>query len=279
MKPCLYVAPAALVAGLLGAAPASAEPVSLKAFHSGKCLTPGGLGVADCAGKTSLDVSPGPGGAVMIRAGASCLFSNADGRFNWYNCNPNWNDQLWQWKEADGGAEAKVREEKWRQLRNVNSGKCLYSNSDGRFGVYDCNSKWSDQFWSTGTAPAAAKEPPPAAPRDCGMGADDPGCNVPKDGQLPILGTELKAALATIKAERNELVRKDLITTLFEKEKLTARQFVAIIEGFNNELTRMDVVRELAPKVSDPKNAVGYGAKFKNGLVRKDYLEVISGGS
>ncbi len=288
-----------------------AAPAAISAFHSELCLQ-GGPGVGRCAPQSALELMAAPGAdggphKVMIKnpRGNQCLYSNADGRFNWYNCNSAWSDQFWEpIAPPDAPGEVRGLSAGYRMLRASHSGKCLFSNKDKRFGVYDCNAKFTDQYWRLSgpgleiqaDAPEGAAKPPPEQPsappppatlplvapaaaavaRDCGTTATDPGCNTMKDGALPMAGDAFKAGMAAIGAERNELVRKDLITTLFGKEKLTAQQFIAIIGTFNNELTRMDVVRELAPNMVDAKNAVSFAPKFRNGLVRKDYLEVIS---
>jgi hypothetical protein len=135
---------------LTPAAARAEEDVRIKAFHSGRCLAPGGKpGVEECA-HAVLAIDPVPGtGRVMIRAGGNCLYSNRDGRFAWYACNPAYDDQQWEFTPLDPGADPIARSslDNFHMLRAVNSGKCLFSNQDGRFGVYACTSSYADQYW------------------------------------------------------------------------------------------------------------------------------------
>lgn len=126
-------------------------PTGLQAFHSGKCLRPGG-GDAACSPATDLDLLPLPqGGAQLRQRGANnCIYSNGDGRFAWYQCNAAWNDQHWYGSLPDASpGEVRPSGTRFRMLRSANSGKCLFSNRDGRFGVYTCTPAFVDQFWQT----------------------------------------------------------------------------------------------------------------------------------
>lgn len=126
------------------------------------------------------------------------------------------------------------------------------------------------------TPPAATPAPPPAAERDCGTGKDDPGCNTPRNGNLPMLADLYLGIFENLKATRNELVRKDMIVQTLEKQYVTARQFTAILDLFNNELVKMDVARAGAPKLVDPVRAIAYGPKIRNSLTRQEFLTLIN---
>ena len=127
-------------------------------------------------------------------------------------------------------------------------------------------------------APAApAPAPAPAAGRDCGTGRDDPGCNTPLKGVLPMLVDRYKPGMAALTSEPNELMRQDMLGSTIGKNTLTARQFKAFLALFENELTRLEVAKKYAPKVVDPDRALDAGATFSNNLVKKEYLALFGG--
>lgn len=121
----------------------------------------------------------------------------------------------------------------------------------------------------------------PAAPvvlaRDCGTGADDPGCSTQKDGAFPMDKDEFGGLMTALKSQRNEITRKEMALGALEDSRVTARQFGQIIALFVNELNRMEVVNERAARMVDPKRALGFAATFRNGLTAAEYTAVING--
>jgi len=125
---------------------------------------------------------------------------------------------------------------------------------------------------------AAAPVPAPAAvARDCGTGADDPGCNTQKEGAFAMDKDEFGGLMTALKAQRNEITRKEMALGSMENSFVTARQFGQIIALFNNELTRMEIVNERAARMVDPKRALGFSATFRNGITAGEYTAVING--
>jgi len=145
--------------------------------------------------------------------------------------------------------------------------------------------KWTGA-WRTTTFQKASQcdcaeaAPPPAPPaaRDCGTGKDDPGCNTPRNGVLPMLGERYTPGLKALTSEPNELVRQDLVTSLVGKNTLTTRQFKAFLDLFDNELVKLEVARAYAPKVVDPDRALGHAVTFQNGLLKKEYMALFGSG-
>ena len=71
------------------------------------------------------------------------IYSNKDGRFNSYGCNPQFKDQLFNIIRVASSAGGHKY-----SIRGVNSGKCIYSNgARSEFSHYDCNSEWDDQHF------------------------------------------------------------------------------------------------------------------------------------
>lgn len=116
---------------------------------------------------------------------------------------------------------------------------------------------------------------PAPPPRDCGTG-DDPGCAESRGGKHPIDRDELEGIMSALKATGNELVRKDQAIRMLEKSLITARQFGMVIALFNNELTRMDVVRALAGRMVDPRRSLRFASTFNNSLTAAEYTELVS---
>jgi hypothetical protein len=110
---------------------------------------------------------------------------------------------------------------------------------------------------------------------DCGTGDDDPGC-VKRGGRSPMDAGQFAGMMTALKATSNELVKKDMALTMLESSPITARQFGQVIAMFGNELTRMEVVRERAGQLVDPKNALGFASTFNNSLIAQEYVQVIS---
>jgi hypothetical protein len=127
-----------------------------------------------------------------------------------------------------------------------------------------------------GEPPPAQPREPPREPRDCGTGLDDPGCSALRDGRSPMDKTELEGMLAALTGTSNELVRKDMALEILGSSLVTARQFGRVMALFNNELTRLEVVRERADRMVDPKRALGLASTFNNSLNGKEYVEIVS---
>lgn len=117
---------------------------------------------------------------------------------------------------------------------------------------------------------------PAVAPRDCGTGPDDAGCNEAKDGRYAMDKDEFTGVMTALKATNNELVRADMAKKLLDGSRVTARQFGQLMALFNNELTRMDFVRERANRMVDPKRALGFASTFNNSLTAAEYAEHIA---
>jgi hypothetical protein len=113
------------------------------------------------------------------------------------------------------------------------------------------------------------------APRDCGTGADDPGCQERRDGRAPQDASAWKGMQANLRAERNELSRRDLAVELVGDGLLTAQQFTALLDTIGNELTRLELARSLVPHVVDPQRAIGYGSRFNNSINRREFIEAL----
>lgn len=114
-------------------------------------------------------------------------------------------------------------------------------------------------------------------PRDCGTGADDAGCQELKDGKAPMDADEFNGMMKALSGIRNELTRRDMVFQLLDKTPVTAHQFGRVIGLFSNELNRLQVVRERADRMVDPKRALGFASTFRNGLNAKEYTKIISG--
>lgn len=127
-------------------------------------------------------------------------------------------------------------------------------------------------------APVVAMPAPvivaPVVQRDCGTGPD-PGCNQSRDGAYPMDAATYRGLLESARATANEITKSEMIITSLGSQYVTARQFVAFLDLFRNELTKMDVARAAAPKVVDPSRALSYGPRIVNSITRQEFVELI----
>ena len=120
--------------------------------------------------------------------------------------------------------------------------------------------------------------PPPAPPpqRNCGTGADDPGCMQSRGGRWPMDADSFQGFLAATKGSFSDFSRRDMIIDVLSKNVVTARQFTTLLAGFNNDLVMMDVVRAGAVSVVDPMRALGYAARIRNEFTREEYTKILT---
>jgi hypothetical protein len=124
--------------------------------------------------------------------------------------------------------------------------------------------------------PVRPPQPPPGnAYRDCGTG-NDPGCAMMRNGVQAMDGTTYQGFLTSLRTNSNELVRADLVGTIVRNSGLTALQLAAVLDLFNNELTRLEVAKTCAPRVVNPQHALGFASKFNNTFTAQEYVQVMS---
>ncbi|MEW6435469.1 MAG: DUF4476 domain-containing protein [Myxococcota bacterium] len=123
--------------------------------------------------------------------------------------------------------------------------------------------------------PPGAPPPPPGGFRDCGTG-NDPGCGMSRNGQVPMDAATYDGFLVSLKANSNELVRADIVRTVMRSSALTALQLGAVLDLFQNELTRLDVAQTCAPRVVNPQHALGLAGKFQNTFNSQEYVRVMT---
>ncbi len=123
------------------------------------------------------------------------------------------------------------------------------------------------------------RPPPPVAVaqpvRDCGTGTD-PGCAVQRNGAFPMDAATFQGFMTALRSTRNELSREETVGTMFQRNACTALQLSQILDLFSNELTRLNVGKQAAPHVVDPSHALGFAAKFRNGLLGQEYTQTMA---
>jgi hypothetical protein len=167
---------------------------------------------------------------------------------------------------------------RWRMMRSVNSGRCLFSNRDGRFGAYNCTPRFTDQYWhgyGEGYAPPPSPPPQPTA-RDCGTGPGDAGCYESRNGQWAMDRDTWAGLQANVSSTPNELSKRDMIAGMLQNAYVTAQQFMWLLDQFSNELTRMELARTVASHVVDPRRALVYGPRFRNSFTREEFVRLMS---
>ncbi len=130
-------------------------------------------------------------------------------------------------------------------------------------------------------APAARPAPPPPPPpapvfRDCGVVANDPGCTMMRDGKYPMDAETWRGFYQSLKSQANELTREEMAEKMLKRNYLTAAQYGLVLDLFVNELTRLEVAKNAGTRVVNPQHALGFSAKWKNGLTAEEYTEMIA---
>lgn len=118
--------------------------------------------------------------------------------------------------------------------------------------------------------------PPGQAYRDCGTGPQDPGCGMQKNGRWSLDGRAWNGILISLRGQMNELVREQSVQSMLGPQVVTADQLGQLLDLFNNEITRLDVAKFMAPRVVNPLHALQFSTKFRNGLLGQEYTQVMS---
>ncbi len=124
--------------------------------------------------------------------------------------------------------------------------------------------------------PPAPPPPPGQAYRDCGTGPQDPGCSMQRNGRWPMDGRSWAGVVSSLRGTMNEITRQQMLESMLGNQAVTADQLGQVLDLFNNELTRLDVAKFLAPRVTNPMHALQFSNKFRNSLLGQDYVRVMS---
>ncbi|HEY1086515.1 MAG TPA: hypothetical protein VGE37_02430, partial [Archangium sp.] len=131
--------------------------------------------------------------------------------------------------------------------------------------------------------PPGNRPPPPGPPpgqyqqaRDCGMGPQDPGCMMSRNGLWAMDATTWNGFYGALRGQNNEIVRQQMCNDMLRNQALTALQLGMVLDLFNNELTRLDVAKTAASRVVNPMHALGFSSKFRNSILAQDYVSVMS---
>lgn len=138
-----------------------------------------------------------------------------------------------------------------------------------------------------GQPPPPPGPPPPVSPgygapqpsygqpayRDCGTG-QDPGCTMARAGQFAMDAVTFQGFMTSLRANRNEITRAEVAETMVANGLLTALQLGQVLDLFSNEITRLDVAKNAAPKVVNPTHALGFSAKWSNGILGQEFTQV-----
>jgi hypothetical protein len=121
-----------------------------------------------------------------------------------------------------------------------------------------------------------APPPPPAyMGRDCGTG-NDPGCNMMRNMHRPMDAEEFHGFLQALRTNDFELNRIDIVKSTLKSSYLTAKQLGLVLDLFENEINRFDVAKAAAPRVVNPKHALGLSSKFENSIYATDFTKLMT---
>lgn len=125
----------------------------------------------------------------------------------------------------------------------------------------------------------AAPVPPPIPaglrPRDCGTGVD-PGCQVLRNGLLPLDAEAFSGFTQALKGTPSELSKLDMCRNVLATSAITALQLGVFLDAFHSELNKLDLARAAAPRVVNPKAAFGLANKFNSSLNKQAFTQLMA---
>lgn len=115
----------------------------------------------------------------------------------------------------------------------------------------------------------------PMVQRDCGTGADV-GCVMVRDGQYAMDAAVFQGLMNSLQATPNELQRLNTLASVFQRSYVTAVQLGLILDLFRNDLNRTRASQYAAPRTVNAQHALGYAAKWSNGLLGQQYTQLMA---
>jgi hypothetical protein len=126
--------------------------------------------------------------------------------------------------------------------------------------------------------PYGNQPPPPPGrgpARDCGTGPQDPGCGMQRNGRWAMDAMAWSGFYNSLRGTPNELTRQSMAQQVLGNQAITAAQLGLLMDLFANELTRLDVAKYAATRVTNPMHAIGWSTKFQNSILAQDYVTVM----
>ena len=104
----------------------------------------------------------------------------------------------------------------------------------------------------------------------------DSGCMKTRNGYYCADARTINQLVATVKAEPNEYSKLEIVKAASRGHYFTTMQVGMVIDGFRNELIKVDAVEIMAPRVVDPENGWAIKQRFRNSLVGDDAVELMT---
>lgn len=119
-------------------------------------------------------------------------------------------------------------------------------------------------------------QPPAVVQRNCGTGPNDPGCMMVRDGQFAMEAATYQGFLASLRANRSEMLRLQMASNMLAANYLTAAQLDPMLDLFASEMMRLDFAQRAAPRVVNPQHAIGLSVKFRSSMMQTGYTQVMA---
>jgi hypothetical protein len=120
-----------------------------------------------------------------------------------------------------------------------------------------------------------ARPIPTLVKRDCGTG-EDPGCGVTRGTALAMDRATFQGFLQSLQATPSEMSREQMVYSVLVNNGLTAIQFGMVLDLFRSEMSKMNVTRKAAPRITNPGAALGFSTKFRSSLNQSEYVKIIA---
>jgi len=106
--------------------------------------------------------------------------------------------------------------------------------------------------------------------------ANDPGCTMMRDGKYAMDAETWRGFYQSLKSQRNEITRQEQAEKMLKRNYLTAAQYGLLLDLFVNEISRLELAKNVASHVVNPQHALGFSSKWRNGISAEEYTEMIS---
>ena len=104
----------------------------------------------------------------------------------------------------------------------------------------------------------------------------DPGCGLARGGLLPLDADAFGGLTQALKGTPSEVAKLDMCRSVLRSSALTALQLGALMDFFDSEITKLELARAAAPKLTNPKSAFGLATKFRSSPKRQSFTQLMA---
>jgi hypothetical protein len=110
---------------------------------------------------------------------------------------------------------------------------------------------------------------------DCGTGPDA-ACQMRRGAFVPMDAQTFGSIWAALNANSNGFVQAQNVKEMTAQNGVTAAQLGKFMSLFDNQFTKLDIAKSLAPRVVNPQAAYGLAQQFDNDFIGQDFIKLMS---